>query len=30
VDVETMYNLARLRPQYAGRAGRPMLLVTAD
>jgi len=30
VDVGTMYNSERLRPQYAGRAGRPMLLVTAD
>jgi 6-phosphofructokinase 1 len=29
VDVATMYNLQRLRPQYSGRAGRPMLLVTA-
>lgn len=30
VDVATMYNMERLRPQYGGRSGRPMLLVTAD
>ncbi len=30
VDVATMYNMERLRPQYAGRQGRPMMLVTAD
>ncbi|MGC8635246.1 MAG: 6-phosphofructokinase [Candidatus Limnocylindrales bacterium] len=29
VDVATMYNAERLRPQYSGRQGRPMLLVTA-
>jgi 6-phosphofructokinase len=28
VDVPTMYNLERFRPQYSERAGRPMLLVT--
>jgi 6-phosphofructokinase len=30
VDVATMYNEERFRPQYSGRAGRPMMLVTAD
>jgi 6-phosphofructokinase 1 len=29
VDVATMYNAERLRPQYSGRDGRPMMLVTA-
>jgi 6-phosphofructokinase 1 len=29
VDVATMYNAERLRPQYSGREGRPMMLVTA-
>ena len=27
IDVPKMYNIARYRPQYAGRLGSPMLLV---